>query len=82
VVGIVDDGSTQVGLFNNPGIMDADRFENLSASEDGMGAVTVYVEGGDIQAGFMAGLSRGACPEAAALSTGRGRSRDSPMTGS
>ena len=53
-VGIIEDRSTQVGLVDDLGILDADCFQDLLASEDGMGAFTVDVEGRDVEACLMA----------------------------
>ena len=60
-VGIVEHGSTQIGLVNNLGVMDSDSLEDLLASEDGMSALAVDVEGGDVQASLVAGVLRVAC---------------------
>ena len=55
---IVEHGSTQIGLVDNLGVLQADRLENLLASEDCMGALAVDVEGRDVEAGLMAGILR------------------------
>jgi len=62
---IVEDGSAQIGLVDNPGILHADCFENFLASKDGMGAFTVDVEGRDVEACLMACILRIACANAA-----------------
>jgi hypothetical protein len=62
---VVNDGSTQIGLLDDFGVVDTHRLEDLLAGEDGMGALAVDVEGGDVQAGFVAGLLRRAGADAA-----------------
>lgn len=53
-IGIIEDCSPQVGLVDDLGILDADSLQDLLASEDGMGAFTVDVEGRDVEACLMA----------------------------
>jgi hypothetical protein len=66
-VGIIEDSSTQVGLVDDLGILDADRFEHLFASEDGMGAFTVDIEGRDVEACLVACILGIACADAGGI---------------
>lgn len=64
-VGIVEHGGPQIGVVDNLGVLHADSLENLLASEDGMGAGAVDVEGRDVEARLVAGILRGAIADAA-----------------
>jgi hypothetical protein len=69
-VGIVEDGGAQVGLVDNLGIVDADRLEDFLACKHGMGAVTVDVEGSNVETGLVAGVVRGAGADAGHVLSG------------
>lgn len=75
MVGIVDYGSTQVGVLDNAGVelLDAHRLEDVLAGEDGMGAFAVDVEGLDGQTRLVAGVLRGAGADASRLVSVAGR---------
>ena len=72
MVGEIDDGSTQVGLLDDPGIvllLNTYRLQDLLAGQDCMGAVTVDVEGLDGQTRLVACILRRASADARRLST-------------
>ena len=60
----IDYGGAQIGILDDLGIIDADGLEDLLASEDGVCAVAVDVEGGNVQACFMACILGQACMNA------------------
>lgn len=65
-VGVGEDGGAQVGVVDNLGAIDADSLEDLFASEDGMGPLTVDIKGSYVQASLVCGVQRVAGSNAAA----------------
>jgi hypothetical protein len=56
VLRVVDYGSTQIGLLDDLGILDTHRLQHLLPRKDGMGPITVDVQGRDVEARLVAGI--------------------------
>ena len=83
-VGVREDSRAQVGVVDDAGVVDADRLEDLAAGEDGVGALAVGVEGGNVEARLVggivgaAGTEAGAGGSAEAWGTARGSEQNLP----
>lgn len=58
-IGIAEDGGAKIDVVDNFGVVYADGLEEFLAGQDGVGAVAIDVEGGDVEAGLVAGILRG-----------------------
>lgn len=57
-ISIVEHGGTQIGVVDDLGAVDTDCFEDVLASEHGMGPLTVDVEGGNVETGLVGCIER------------------------
>ena len=55
---IVDNSSTEIGLFCTLGILDPDGLQDFASCKNCVGPLAVDVDGGNLKAGFMACILR------------------------
>jgi len=83
-VGTVEDGGAEIDVVDDVGVVDADGLEDFLAGQDGMGALAVDVEGGEAEAGLVAGILGGGGADAAGGRSAEngGRQREATHPGS
>ena len=74
----------EIDVVDDVGVVDADGLEDFLAGQDGMGALAVDVEGGEAEAGLVAGILGGGGADAAGGRSAEngGRQREATHPGS